>query len=256
VHCSTPQLLAHLFTRALVLGAVAWPAACAPPDAIYDLASAGGGATTGSGGASTSTGSCNGTSGTGGCGQGSIAAVTGDFNNPADWVGYAGTGTTVSPQQGQCVMTTDGSPGQYTGCGSIANVRASGCQAFVHVTPATVPGPYTTTFGLDGASSGNSIEMIKVGDVLQMQITTNGTTSPPQFANYDPVAHAWWQIREAGGVLHFETSSDAKCWTQQAQIATPAFAGVVSFNLGLGVPGGNSKLPMDTATFDHLNASP
>lgn len=41
---------------------------------------------------------------------------------------------------------------------------------------------------------------------------------------YDPVAHRWWQIREAAGQLYWETSPDAITWTTHSTRPTPAFA--------------------------------
>lgn len=33
--------------------------------------------------------------------------------------------------------------------------------------------------------------------------------------DYDPVAHAWWRVREAGGVLFWDTSTDGQAWVNQ-----------------------------------------
>jgi hypothetical protein len=250
------------------LGAAVGAAACTPPAAIYDLAATGGGATTshttGSGGASTSTDACAGT-GTGSCGEGSIAGLVGDFKSAADWGTFANQGTTVTPQEGRVVMTTDGTPGRYAGCYDTASVLASGCQVFVHVTPTEAYGPYTTFMALDGQGTGDTIQMVKVGGVLQMDVQTgaasssssSGSTSSAgyqQSVPYDAFAHAWWRIREAQGTLYFETSSDGKCWTEQGHATTPTFAGSVRVNFGLGVPSGSGRLTMDQATFDHLNS--
>lgn len=43
---------------------------------------------------------------------------------------------------------------------------------------------------------------------------------------YDPVAHAWWRIRESGGTIFWETSPDSVTWTNQrtTNATAPAYA--------------------------------
>lgn len=49
-------------------------------------------------------------------------------------------------------------------------------------------------------------------------VDTEGTAIP-----YDPIAHAWWRIRESGGTAYFDTSPDSQTWTNRWSIA-PGFA--------------------------------
>jgi hypothetical protein len=51
---------------------------------------------------------------------------------------------------------------------------------------------------------------------------------------YDAVADRWWQIREQGGTLFFETSSDGEQWKMFVQVPTPAWMSNAYFDLGAG----------------------
>jgi hypothetical protein len=64
---------------------------------------------------------------------------------------------------------------------------------------------------------------------------------------YDPVAHRYWRIAQAGSETRWETSPDSKTWTTRttAQYAWPDF-----FNVQLGM----SPNVAPTVTFDRLNA--
>ena len=52
---------------------------------------------------------------------------------------------------------------------------------------------------------------------------------------YDPEVHAWWQIRNQDGVLHFETSPDGITWSQIDQIPTGLDATRVRIEIGISV---------------------
>jgi hypothetical protein len=51
---------------------------------------------------------------------------------------------------------------------------------------------------------------------------------------YDPVQQRWWQLREAGGTLYYETSPDGTSWTQRAMTATPTWATTARLLLSAG----------------------
>jgi hypothetical protein len=235
---------------------VASSAGCWPPNVPYDL-----GATGGSTASATSTMSTTGSSGncgTGaGCGSGTIGGLTGDFDNTADWLSFNGPPyINITLQPGQVVVTTDGTAGQYSAAFTTNNVRFAGCEIFVHVTPPPSSDTYTTYIDLaDNSKVG--VEAVKVGGYFQMALLGPQTNTIVKDVLYNPSEQAWWRIREAGGTVHFETSSDACNWTEQGSMATPALDdGGVEVDLGFGVPGMDPKLAPATATFDHLNALP
>jgi hypothetical protein len=51
-----------------------------------------------------------------------------------------------------------------------------------------------------------------------------GVTSTAATLAYSSTAHAWWRIRESGGMVFWDTSADGTTWTQQGALATSALA--------------------------------
>jgi hypothetical protein len=180
-----------------------------------------------------------------------------DFDNSADWGSFGGPPhNNITLQPGQVVITTDGTANAYSAAYSNHLVRFAGCGIYVHVTPPPSSDTYTTYIDLtDSAMYG--VEAVKVGGYFQTAILgPGGSNTIVTDVPYDPVAHAWWRIRESGGTVHFETSSDACNWTERSSTPTPMLDGGVEVDLGFGVPGMGSSLPPATASFDHLNAQP
>lgn len=59
----------------------------------------------------------------------------------------------------------------------------------------------------------NFLRFVKEGSTLYAQkkvVTVQATVAS---ATYDPVAHLWWQIRESGGTIYWDTSKDGETWT-------------------------------------------
>lgn len=44
-------------------------------------------------------------------------------------------------------------------------------------------------------------------------VTTNGVRTEYALPAYDPTAHRWWRVREAGGYIFFDTSPNGTTWT-------------------------------------------
>jgi len=107
----------------------------------------------------------------------------------------------------------------------------------------------STTAGTDAI-----IEVNAATGVLGMAVRTGffdpGFTSLP----YDPVAHAWLRIREAGGDLHWETSADGITWTTRRTASSPAWVADVDLQVQLIAhrDGGVD----DVAEFDNFNITP
>lgn len=78
----------------------------------------------------------------------------------------------------------------------------------------------------------------------------------PGFATlpYDPVAHAWLRIREAGGNLHWETSADGITWTTRRTETSPAWVADVDLQVQL-ISHRDGGVD-DFAEFDNFNITP
>lgn len=82
-----------------------------------------------------------------------------------------------------------------------------------------------------------------------VEFSAGGTALP----TYDPVAHAWWRWREAGGTIYFDTAPDGVTWTNLYSFSPitgfPVDATTVYFR-GFGSTG------VQFALYDNLNLPP
>lgn len=70
------------------------------------------------------------------------------------------------------------------------------------------------------------------GKIAYQQSAPDGSVSAYSEETYDPVAHAWWRVREASGNVFVETSADATAWDLKLTYATPLGADSVWLALG------------------------
>jgi hypothetical protein len=73
-----------------------------------------------------------------------------------------------------------------------------------------------------GGSESVSVEQ-HVGEIKATALLPAGERVVLASAPYDAAAHRWWQLRESGGVLHFEVSPDGVMWTELTTLPTPGF---------------------------------
>lgn len=78
------------------------------------------------------------------------------------------------------------------------------------------------------------------------------TEATPTVLTYDPIQHAWLRIRESGGTVYFETSSDGWQWTVQRSLTTPAW--VVTDQARVEFAANRSGGTSDYAEFDLVGA--
>jgi hypothetical protein len=71
---------------------------------------------------------------------------------------------------------------------------------------------------------------------------------------YVPSQHAWWRIREQGGVVYWDTSGDGREWTNLVSHPTPFSVATVSVWLGAGTSAAVSDV--GTVCFDNYNLPP
>lgn len=103
----------------------------------------------------------------------------------------------------------------------------------------------------------NKISWILEGTTLAASYKNAGTTTTVASVTYSSTAHRWWRIRESGGTIYWDTSSDGSSWTQQASLATSSIFAPTSVMVSFYVEtwGSGSSSP-GTAKFDNLNISP
>ncbi|MFF0512428.1 hypothetical protein [Streptomyces sp. NPDC004250] len=71
---------------------------------------------------------------------------------------------------------------------------------------------------------------------------------------YDPVAHAWFRIREDAGTLYWETAPDGTTWTTRRTLATPAWG--ADADLALQLISHRDAGDPNYAEFDNVNTLP
>lgn len=178
-------------------------------------------------------------------GQPSIDQLVDDFTtaDSAKWAYFAGAsvsgGKLVLDQNGSATGKVE-SQGSYNLVGSAATVELA--QAAND----------QTEFWLfiNGATSG--VRFLRLGTLLYAQAVVGGTGVSTASVTYDPVAHRWLRVREAGGVVYWDTSSDRQGWTQQHSW-TPTIS-VASLRARLSCQG-TTGTP-STAIFDNFNVAP
>jgi hypothetical protein len=121
--------------------------------------------------------------------------------------------------------------------GSSAGVSIGGLQASVPCVASYDALFSTTTYDLTGSSvfcqavpsqgadregfleadvdGSNYVQMGYSAGTLFAKIETAGSATFTQSTTYDPVAHAWWRIREATGTIFFDTAPDGHTWTNR-----------------------------------------
>jgi hypothetical protein len=96
-------------------------------------------------------------------------------------------------------------------------------------------------------------------DFIQMyvedsQLRAEARTGGPSVGvtvTYDPVAHRWWQLREIGGMVELEASTDGLAWILIYSAATPAFYASGDIEIAAGYYQAQ-PLPLGTVRFDNL----
>ncbi|WAZ20170.1 hypothetical protein STRCI_001269 [Streptomyces cinnabarinus] len=104
----------------------------------------------------------------------------------------------------------------------------------------------TAVGGTDGGFSLN-----RVTGLLKLISRTGYADANEVVLTYDPVAHAWLRLREASGLLLWETSPDGGTWT--ARRTAPAAAWTADTNLSVILAGHRDSGSGDFAEFDNFN---
>lgn len=136
--------------------------------------------------------------------------------------------------------------GQATSIGSKFAVDLEGDRLRVEL-PSAPSGTASAVVSLR-APNGDELAFVVDGGALLARQVVGGVATTPG-TPYEPVAHRWLQIREAGGRVHWETSPDAITWVERRSEALPAFARLA--DIVLAVRGGASG---GKARFARLNA--
>lgn len=175
--------------------------------------------------------------------------------DPATWRTVGFSGWTVQVVAGQLALApVPGHANTRTGLVlSRASMDLTGCATWLEL-PRVLPPDLTGEVTISFSASGTSLGLMRARrGMLQLVIDTAGGPEE-RFTPYDPVAHRWWQVREAGGVLHLETSPDAQTWTEQLQ--RPHGVDVSAVVLSFGAIDTSLTDGFDGPLFDNVNVVP
>src|SRR5262245_12258322 len=149
---------------------------------------------------------------TGRCGE--VSLMTDDFMAPTlspRWFSYV-FGGTLSQGGGELVATfppsTSGS--LYIGAESVHFMDFRDARMYVRVRQVLSQGTQGVTRVQMVSDIDNYIELVEGSGMLYGYLGIGAGPMRIASVPYDPVAHAWWQLRESQGTVYFETSMDGQ----------------------------------------------
>jgi hypothetical protein len=99
----------------------------------------------------------------------------------------------------------------------------------------------------------DGVEFLAINGQLELRFEQSGSLQTLTSLGYDAAAHRWWRIREAGGMVVWETSPDGSAWTLAGQMTPILDLTAVEVVLGAGL---NASQPADVTVFDNYNLPP
>jgi hypothetical protein len=168
-----------------------------------------------------------------------------------DWYTFTDLGVTLGEVGGHLVvgLVSNGLGSAYGGYIGARFVDFRGQRTYVEV-------PQVPNTALVGEAAlqifSDNLNNISITERQGMlRATLQNESSVIAMVPYDPVAHRWWQLREAAGTIYFETSPDGVTYT--AFSTTPAPAWVSHAKLELFGGSYTSINAPGQAHFDNLN---
>jgi hypothetical protein len=93
------------------------------------------------------------------------------------------------------------------------------------------------------------------GTLQFVRVNSDGSGATEVTTTFDPVAHRWWRIREAGGQIVYETAPDGKTWTMHDSEPVSYPVTAMRTHLGVSVYDQAATAP-GHVDFAHLNIPP
>lgn len=112
----------------------------------------------------------------------------------------------------------------------------------------------TLRLGQDTNGEGDGFSIIWAADWLMFGEWVSGAHNNTGI-DWDPVAHAWWRIREASNIVYWETSPDGLAWTVQRS-KTKAVSTISALYVVLQSGFWDAETSAGTAIFDNVNNVP
>ncbi|MGW2223802.1 hypothetical protein [Streptomyces formicae] len=156
-----------------------------------------------------------------------VGTLTDTFNDniigPNWGNSYGGVSETGGKARVPCVA------GVFAGYQTAKDWTLAGSSAFVQLPlAAAANGASTeaqTAFNIIQATAGTylAININTVAGTIRFENNVGYTDGAAVSLTYSAATHAWLRIRESGGTVFWDTSTDGSTWTNRRSIATPAW---------------------------------
>jgi len=151
---------------------------------------------------------------------GTTALLRDDFADPAraiDWDSFAETGTTIAETGGVLAVTIANNSIGWAGYTSAFTYDLRG-SAFEVAVPQV--GNRYTLIEVRSQNDEKAQIVVDSGELVAVLLNTPDVDRPASIP-YDASMHKFWRIREAGGQLYWEWSSDRSSWNELHHQGTP-----------------------------------
>lgn len=193
---------------------------------------------------------------------------TGKNLNTANWTQFTGGSATMTYGNGASVVfpasTSSSTDGDLS---SVSTYDMTGNSAFLNVISAPLAAATSTDCSFRvRIDANNYLQIQKEAGNIYAQKNVSGTPTNITNMAYDPITHAWWQIREAGGTTFWEYSANPlNGWTLFTSQSNPIVVTSLSVLIAgtcFGVDTGPApftfryfNIPISEASYNHLRVA-
>jgi hypothetical protein len=232
--------------------------------AVTSSSSGGGASSTASVGSSNNTAtSTTGGGGAGGapttCAPNGTTELTDDFDDMsigAVWTPYVDGNVAMTQAGGELVIDVLAGEIGFAALLSTASYDLTGCQVSVEVTSVTTGKGYNGLAVSTDLAFSSYVEIVQYSDALHFNAWMGGVKTELAAVSYDPNQHAWWRLRESGGMLYWEVSPDGQAFASLGSTPAPFSLSAVHVVLTAGSSGPAPVPAAGSAHYDNLNLPP
>lgn len=186
-----------------------------------------------------------------------IETLQDDFNDNIEdtgkWGGSYDSSATRAETGGELVITLASHiNSNYSAYYSSNPYDLTDSYAFVQVnTMCDVSTNAQAFLSLQTTGNHNNVRFIQENGTLYAQHIIADVTTTVGSASYNSTTHKWWRIRESGGTVYWEYSSDGVSWSELISETTP----IAIYALYAQIGGGTYQLEVNPGTvhFDNFN---
>lgn len=128
---------------------------------------------------------------------------------------------TVTWSSGQVTIQADTSYSSALGTSQFYDITSS--SLYLKIAPYQAASAQTSVQLVSQAASNNNFFFGLSGTNFNVSMVINGTQTSIFNVAYNATTMAWWRVREASGVLFFDTAPDGTTWTNQFSVNASVF---------------------------------